>query len=484
MKISKDNYEPILLDYLEGCLSDKERKEVEAFLAGEPALRQEFMALQQAWGEQGEGLQLEPLPDAGFPDKAGLLAIPGKMKSAYSARNQSGTRAGVVASRNLQGQRETDALNSADRQVPMEELYERQDRKHAVWQRKNRANIWKVAVSMVACLLLFWLCLPLLQRDDIRDARLAERNPVLDTLLNAGQESPAQAPGSSRPSSVQSLLLGKNREVNGEMESALHGTQVPASVSPAIPAGQKDSGKANGETDRKKVGDHDFIINKKPQREAMGKSSAAGDSVKTQAIPAQPRPRRVDTLPEIKLTPAEYRRLVTPMAPPKAYYAANLMERESHEGQKGISQEETMDSKNEAKGGNGAYSSEIKQDDRIALNDEDVFGADKSFAVEFEQEDLIASNQADWANAMLPEEQAERLDKKRRLERFKQIERQQRKTKTKLFFASLWHSVTGPVKENWEETKAFYKELAEWSRLNVMDTMIEYQAFWEEESRF
>ena len=79
MKISKDNYEPILLDYLEGRLSDKERKEVEAFLAGEPALRQEFMALQQAWGEQGEGLQLEPLPDAGFPDKEGLLAIPDKM---------------------------------------------------------------------------------------------------------------------------------------------------------------------------------------------------------------------------------------------------------------------------------------------------------------------------------------------------------------------------------------------------------------------
>ena len=172
------------------------------------------------------------------------------------------------------------------------------------------------------------------------------------------------------------------------------------------------------------------------------------------------------------------------MAPPKAYYAANLMERESHEGQKGISQEETMDSKNEAKGGNGAYSSETKQDDRIALNDEDVFGADKSFAVEFEQEDLIASDQADWANAMLLVEQAERVDKKQRLERFKQIERQQRKTKTKLFFARLWHSVTGPVKENWEETKAFYKELAEWSRLNVMDTMIEYQAFWEEESRF
>lgn len=419
MKISKDNYEPILLDYLEGRLSDKERKEVKAFLAGEPALRQEFMALQQAWGEQGEGLQVEPLPDAGFPDKESLLAIPGKMKS-------------------------------VDRQVPMAELYERQDRKHAVWQRKNRANIWKVAVSMAACLLLFWLCLPLLQRDDIRDARLAERNPVLDTLSDTEQDGFDQAADSSHPQPVSSLLLGENQMEKKEEEVVLPEPQTSASASQATPSRQESS----------------------------------EDSVKTQAIPAQPRPRRVDTLPEIKLTPAEYRRLVTPMAPPKAYYAANLMERESHEGQKGISQEETMDSKHEAKGGNGAYSSETKQDDRIALNDEYVFGADKSFAVEFEQEDLIASNQADWANAMLSEEQAERLDKKRRLERFKQIERQQRKTKTKLFFASLWHSVTGPVKENWEETKAFYKEFAEWKKANEADSVGGYQAFWEEESRF
>lgn len=450
MKISKDNYEPILLDYLEGRLSDKERKEVKAFLAGEPALRQEFMALQQAWGEQGEGLQVEPLPDAGFPDKESLLAIPGKMKSGSSARNQSETRAGVAESRNLQGKRETDAHNSVDRQVPMAELYERQDRKHAVWQRKNRASIWNVAVSVAACLLLFWLCLPLLQRDDIRDARLAERNPVLDTLSDTEQDGFDQATDSSHPQPVSSLLLGENQMEKKEEEAVLPEPQTSASASQATPSRQE----------------------------------ASEDSVKTQAIPAQSRPRRVDTLPEIKLTPAEYRRLVTPMAPPKAYYAANLMERESHEGQKGISQEETMDSRNEAKGGNGAYSSETRQDDRIALNDEDVFGADKSFAVEFEQEDLIASNQADWANAMLPEEQAERLDKKRRLERFKQIERQQRKTKTKLFFASLWHSVTGPVKENWEETKAFYKEFAEWKKANEADSAGVYQAFWEEESRF
>ncbi len=450
MKISKDNYEPILLDYLEGRLSDKERKEVKAFLAGEPALRQEFMALQQAWGEQGEGLQVEPLPDAGFPDKESLLAIPGKMKSGSSSRNQSETRAGVAESRNLQGKRETDAHNSVDRQVPMAELYERQDRKHAVWQRKNRASIWNVAVSVAACLLLFWLCLPLLQRDDIRDARLAERNPVLDTLSDTEQDGFDQATDSSHPQPVSSLLLGENQMEKKEEEAVLPEPQTSASASQATPSRQE----------------------------------ASEDSVKTQAIPAQSRPRRVDTLPEIKLTPAEYRRLVTPMAPPKAYYAANLMERESHEGQKGISQEETMDSRNEAKGGNGAYSSETRQDDRIALNDEDVFGADKSFAVEFEQEDLIASNQADWANAMLPEEQAERLDKKRRLERFKQIERQQRKTKTKLFFASLWHSVTGPVKENWEETKAFYKEFAEWKKANEADSAGVYQAFWEEESRF
>lgn len=450
MKISKDNYEPILLDYLEGRLSDKERKEVKAFLAGEPALRQEFMALQQAWGEQGEGLQVEPLPDAGFPDKESLLAISGKMKSESSARNQSETRAGVAESRNLQGQRETDAHNSVDRQVPMAGLYERQDWKHAVWLRKNRANIWKVAVSMAACLLLFWLCLPLLQRDDIRDARLAERNPVLDTLSDTEQDGFDQATDSSRPNPVSSLLLGENQMEKKEEEVVLPEPQTSASASQAAPSRQE----------------------------------ASEDSVKTQTIPAQLRPRRVDTLPEIKLTPAEYRRLVTPMAPPKAYYAANLMERESHEGQKGISQEETMDSKNEAKGGNGAYSSETKQDDRIALNDEDVFGADKSFAVEFEQEDLIASDQADWANAMLLVEQAERVDKKQRLERFKQIERQQRKTKTKLFFARLWHSVTGPVKENWEETKAFYKEFAEWKKANEADSAGVYQAFWVEESRF
>ena len=450
MKISKDNYEPILLDYLEGRLSDKERKEVKAFLAGEPALRQEFMALQQAWGEQGEGLQVEPLPDAGFPDKESLLAIPGKMKSESSARNQSETRAGVAESRNMQGQRETDAHNSVDRQVPMAGLYERQDWKHAVWLRKNRANIWKVAVSMAACLLLFWLCLPLLQRDDIRDARLAERNPVLDTLSDTEQDGFDQATDSSRPNPVSSLLLGENQMEKKEEEVVLPEPQTSASASQAAPSRQE----------------------------------ASEDSVKTQTIPAQLRPRRVDTLPEIKLTPAEYRRLVTPMAPPKAYYAANLMERESHEGQKGISQEETMDSKNEAKGGNGAYSSETKQDDRIALNDEDVFGADKSFAVEFEQEDLIASDQADWANAMLLVEQAERVDKKQRLERFKQIERQQRKTKTKLFFARLWHSFTGPVKENWEETKAFYKEFAEWKKANEADSAGVYQAFWEEESRF
>ena len=450
MKISKDNYEPILLDYLEGRLSDKERKEVKAFLAGEPALRQEFMALQQVWGEQGEGLQVEPLPDAGFPDKESLLAIPGKTKSESSARNQSETRAGVAESRNLQGQRETDAHNSVDRQVPMAGLYERQDWKHAVWLRKNRANIWKVAVSMAACLLLFWLCLPLLQRDDIRDARLAERNPVLDTLSDTEQDGFDQATDSSRPNPVSSLLLGENQMEKKEEEVVLPEPQTSASASQAAPSRQE----------------------------------ASEDSVKTQTIPAQLRPRRVDTLPEIKLTPAEYRRLVTPMAPPKAYYAANLMERESHEGQKGISQEETMDSKNEAKGGNGAYSSETKQDDRIALNDEDVFGADKSFAVEFEQEDLIASDQADWANAMLLVEQAERVDKKQRLERFKQIERQQRKTKTKLFFARLWHSFTGPVKENWEETKAFYKEFAEWKKANEADSAGVYQAFWEEESRF
>ena len=439
MKISKDNYEPILLDYLEGRLSDKERKEVKAFLAGEPALRQEFMALQQAWGEQGEGLQLEPLPDAVFPDKEGLLAIPGKMKSETPARNQSGTRTGVVASRNLQGQRETDAHNSVDRQVPMAGLYERQDWKHAVWLRKNRANIWKVAVSMVACLLLFWLCLPLLQRDDIRDARLAERNSVLDTLSDIEQEGFNQAADSSHFNPVSSLLLGEN----------LPEPQTSVSASQATPSRQESSKDIDKDT-----------------------------------IPAQPRPRRVDTLPEIKLTPAEYRRLVTPMAPPKAYYAANLMEREVQEGQKDISQEETMDSKNDVKGGNGAYSSETKQDDRMALNEEDVFGADKSFAVELEQEDLIASTQADGANAMLSAEEAERLEKKQRLKRFKQVKRQQRKTETKLFFASLWHSVTGPVKENWEETKAFYKEFAEWKKANEADSVGVYQAFWEEESRF
>ena len=450
MKISKDNYEPILLDYLEGRLSDKERKEVKAFLAGEPALRQEFMALQQVWGEQGEGLQVEPLPDAGFPDKESLLAIPGKMKSESSARNQSETRAGVAESRNLQGQRETDAHNSVDRQVPMAGLYERQDWKHAVWLRKNRANIWKVAVSMAACLLLFWLCLPLLQRDDIRDARLAERNPVLDTLSDTEQDGFDQATDSSRPNPVSSLLLGENQMEKKEEEVVLPEPQTSASASQAAPSRQE----------------------------------ASEDSVKTQTIPAQLRPRRVDTLPEIKLTPAEYRRLVTPMAPPKAYYAANLMEREVRNEQEDISQKETMNSKNEAKGGNGVYSSETKQDDRIALNDEDVFGADKSFAVEFEQEDLIASDQADWANAMLLVEQAERVDKKQRLERFKQIERQQRKTKTKLFFARLWHSFTGPVKENWEETKAFYKEFAEWKKANEADSAGVYQAFWEEESRF
>ena len=449
MKISKDNYEPILLDYLEGRLSDKERKEVEAFLAGEPALRQEFMALQRAWGEQGEGLQLEPLPDAGFPDKEGLLAIPGKMKSETPARNQSGTRARVAESRNLQGQRETDALNSADRQVPMEELYERQDRQHAVWQRKNRANIWKVAVSMAACLLLFWLCLPLLQRDDIRDARLAERSSVLDTLSDIEQEGFNQAADSSHSNPVSSLLFGENQMEKEEKESVLPEPQTSVSASQATPSRQESSKDIDKDT-----------------------------------IPAQPRPRRVDTLPEIKLTPAEYRRLVTPMAPPKAYYAANLMEREAQEGQKDISREETMDSKNEAKGGNGAYSSETKQDDRIALNEEDVFSADNSLAVEVEQEDLIASNQADGDNAMLSSEQAERLDKKQRLKSFKQVKRQQRKTETKLFFASLWHSVTGPVKENWEETKAFYKEFTEWKKANEEDSVGVYQAFWEEESRF
>ena len=439
MKISKDNYEPILLDYLEGRLSDKERKEVEAFLAGEPALRQEFMALQRAWGEQGEGLQLEPLPDAGFPDKEGLLAIPGKMKSETPARNQSGTRARVAESRNLQGQRETDALNSADRQVSMSELYDRQDRQHAVWQRKNRANIWKVAVSMAACLLLFWLCLPLLQRDDIRDARLAERNSVLDTLSDIEQEGFDQAADSSHSNPVPSLLLGEN----------LPEPQTSVSASQSTPSRQESSKDIDKDT-----------------------------------IPAHPRLRRVDTLPEIKLTPAEYRRLVTPMAPPKAYYAANLMEREVRNEQEDISQKETMNSKNEAKGGNGVYSSETKQDDRIALNEEDVFGADNSLAVELEQEDLIASNQAEWVDAMLSAEQAERLDKKQRLKRFKQIERQQRKTKTKLFFASLWHSVTGPVTENWEETKAFYKEFTEWKKANEADSVGVYQAFWEEESRF
>lgn len=439
MKISKDNYEPILLDYLEGRLSDKERKEVKAFLAGEPALRQEFMALQQAWGEQGEGLQVEPLPDAVFPDKEGLLAIPGKMKSAYSARNQSGTRAGVAESRNLQGQRETDAHNSADRRVSMAELYERQDRQHAVWQRKKRANIWKVAVSMAACLLLFWLCLPLLQRDDIRDARLAERNSVLDTLSDIEQDGFDQAADSSPSNPVSSLLLGEN----------LPEPQTSVSASQATPSRQESSKDIDKDT-----------------------------------IPVHPRLRRVDTLPEIKLTPAEYRRLVTPMAPPKAYYAANLMEREVRNEQEDISQKETMNSKNEAKGGNGVYSSETKQDDRIALNEEDVFGADNSLAVELEQEDLIASNQAEWVDAMLSAEQAERLDKKQRLKRFKQIERQQRKTKTKLFFASLWHSVTGPVTENWEETKAFYKEFTEWKKANEADSVGVYQAFWEEESRF
>ena len=120
----------------------------------------------------------------------------------------------------------------------------------------------------------------------------------------------------------------------------------------------------------------------------------------------------------------------------------------------------------------------------MALNEEDVFGADKSFAVELEQEDLIASTQADGANAMLSAEEAERLEKKQRLKRFKQVKRQQRKTETKLFFASLWHSVTGPVKENWEETKAFYKEFAEWKKANEADSVGVYQAFWEEESRF
>ena len=160
------------------------------------------------------------------------------------------------------------------------------------------------------------------------------------------------------------------------------------------------------------------------------------------------------------------------------------MEREAQEGQKDISREETMDSKNEAKGGNGAYSSETKQDDRIALNEEDVFSADNSLAVEVEQEDLIASNQADGDNAMLSSEQAERLDKKQRLKSFKQVKRQQRKTETKLFFASLWHSVTGPVKENWEETKAFYKEFTEWKKANEEDSVGVYQVFWEEESRF
>lgn len=65
MKITADNYELYLFQYAEGMLSDKERREVEAFLDAHPDIREEFALYDPT-------LNVAELPKMEYPDKAKL----------------------------------------------------------------------------------------------------------------------------------------------------------------------------------------------------------------------------------------------------------------------------------------------------------------------------------------------------------------------------------------------------------------------------
>lgn len=71
MKIDSNNYEAVLLDYLEGNLSEKERADVKVFLAENPQIAAELALLSAHWNNT-----LLPVSDQEiFEDKESLYAI-------------------------------------------------------------------------------------------------------------------------------------------------------------------------------------------------------------------------------------------------------------------------------------------------------------------------------------------------------------------------------------------------------------------------
>lgn len=75
MDLNRENYEAFLLDYLEGRLDARQKKQADDFLAENPDIAVSFRLLQEAWGKDGSALELpaaDPLP---FPEKEKLLDI-------------------------------------------------------------------------------------------------------------------------------------------------------------------------------------------------------------------------------------------------------------------------------------------------------------------------------------------------------------------------------------------------------------------------
>ena len=419
MKIDKENYEAFLLDYLEGCLSEEEEAVVEAFLRENPEAEAGFRLLQEAWGAQGEGLRVEAPSGLMFPGKESLLAIAEETRAEDTENPDS-----------VHGVQVEMSVLRAKEDLRRAKEKEKGGRESGVGTsgRKTFKLIWKTAVSMAACLLLFWLCLPLLQREETGEPNLAGIPPM------DGQEV-LDASAWNVPAQERTVREALPEELDGEEATGgLEGTGN------AVPTG-RDAGRiaVEGPEQRDDRAERGSLASQEKEGNALEPEGNAGREGKQEAAKADstgmvsplekgnggpaeegiPVQERIDAAPRLdsipRLTPAEYRRLVTPMAPPKAYYAGNLAEKN------------------------------------------------------------VTEDSAE-------EEAFEKMEKKQRLQEAKFVERQQRRERTRIFFARMWESFTKPARETWEETKIMHQELKDWLKPHETDSL--YQAFWEEESRF
>lgn len=74
MNLNRDNYEAYLLDYLEDRLDTAQKRQVDAFLAQNPAIAADFRNLRQEWNGTGAGLSLS-VPQEEYPDKTSLIRL-------------------------------------------------------------------------------------------------------------------------------------------------------------------------------------------------------------------------------------------------------------------------------------------------------------------------------------------------------------------------------------------------------------------------